>query len=56
MAHDPTVLPPDLPVPVDDGAAGHLAGARVPSVALPSTDGRSVTLASQGAERVVVYA
>jgi peroxiredoxin len=56
VAHDPTVLPPDLPVPVDDGAADHLAGAQVPSVALPSTDGRSVTLASQGAERVVVYA
>ena len=57
MAHDPTVLPPDLPAPVDDGAADHLAGAQVPSVVLPSTDGgQSVTLASQGAERVVVYA
>jgi peroxiredoxin len=56
VAHDPTVLPPDLPVPVDDGAADHLAGAQVPSVALPSTDGRSVILASQESERVVVYA
>ena len=29
--------PPDLPVPVDDGACAHLEGADFPSVALPST-------------------
>jgi peroxiredoxin len=37
--HDPTVLPTALPVPVDDGAAGHLEGARLPAVALAATDG-----------------
>jgi peroxiredoxin len=37
-------LPPDLPVPVDDGACRHLVGAAVPSVALPSTAGRAVRL------------
>jgi peroxiredoxin len=32
-------LPPDLPVPVDDGAAGHLAGLDLPPLALASTHG-----------------
>jgi peroxiredoxin len=49
-------LPPELPVPVDDGAADHLRGARVPDIALPSTDGRHVSLAASGDARVVVYA
>ena len=35
-------LPADLPVPVDDGAADHLAGLRLPPVQLPSTAGRFV--------------
>jgi peroxiredoxin len=43
---DPGTLPADLPAPVDDGAADHLPGRRVPGVALPSTDGGTVTLAS----------
>jgi len=53
-AHDPNVLPDDLPAPVDDGAADHLPGTRLPSVALPATDGRSVRLDELG--RAVVYA
>lgn len=40
--HDPTVLPTALPVPVDDGAAGHLTGARLPAVGLAATDGTRV--------------
>ena len=43
---DPTVLPDDLPVPDDDGAADHLRGTALPPIALPATDGSSVTLAS----------
>ena len=39
-------LPPDLPAPLDDGAAAHLAGTRLPHVALPATDGSSVDLAA----------
>lgn len=38
-------LPADLPAPVDDGAAAHLAGAQMPSVTLPATDGSQVDLA-----------
>jgi len=37
-------VPGDLPVPLDDGACRHLSGLRLPSVSLPSTDGRFVDL------------
>lgn len=53
--HDPSTLPPDLPVPQDDGAADHLPGAVVPPVALLDTDGQHVDL-SVLAGRSVVYA
>lgn len=47
-------LPADLPVPKDDGAAMHLPGMIVPSIALPSTSGESVDL-SRLTGRTVVY-
>ena len=43
---DISVLPPDLPVPVDDGACDHLPGMRLPAIPLRSTSGRDVVLAS----------
>jgi peroxiredoxin len=43
-AHDPNVLPMDIPVPLDDGGARHLQGARLPSVPLAATDGSQVDL------------
>lgn len=56
MLHDPTQLPPDLPVPTDDGACDHLRDARVPSVALPCTDGTPRDLASLcGAPTVLFF-
>jgi len=42
--HDPTQLPPGLPVPTDDGACLHLVRAALPAIALASTAGRSVRL------------
>jgi peroxiredoxin len=39
-------LPDGLPSPVDDGAADHLLGARVPDLALPATDGANVNLSA----------
>jgi peroxiredoxin len=38
-------LPPDLPVPEDDGGADHLRGVEIPPVALSSTEGGQVVLA-----------
>ena len=48
-------LPADLPVPVDDGACDHLPGMRLPSIALPATDGSMVDLSTLPG-RSVVYA
>ena len=39
MSTDPYTLPPDLPVPVDDGAADHLTGLELPDLALESSQG-----------------
>jgi len=52
--HNPNILPPDIPVPQDDGAARHLQGMRIPDVALPATDGTRVSLA-QLPGRTVLY-
>lgn len=54
--HDPRNLPDGLPVPVDDGAARHLPGRRLPSgLRLTTTDGTAIDLATL-AGRTVVYA
>jgi peroxiredoxin len=52
--HDPTFLPPDIPIPQDDGAARHLPGMKLPDLALPATSGPAVNL-SELKGRVVVY-
>jgi peroxiredoxin len=52
---DYTVLPDDLPVPVDDGAADHLPGMRMPFLTLPTTAGNRVNLGELGAGRTVIY-
>ncbi|MHC5541332.1 peroxiredoxin [Singulisphaera rosea] len=44
MDHDHQTLPADLPNPIDDGAASHLEGARLPNLALPSTSGGTLNL------------
>ena len=44
-----------IPPPKDDGAARHLAGTRLPSLALPSTAGGTVDLAGLRG-RMIVYA
>jgi peroxiredoxin (alkyl hydroperoxide reductase subunit C) len=57
-AANPNLLAVDwskIPAPVDDGAARHLEGTRVPDVALAATDGSEVSLARL-AGRVVVFA
>ena len=56
---DLATLPPDLPVPIDDGACDHLAGLALPPIALVATDGSVVRLDRPdptGAARTVVFA
>jgi peroxiredoxin len=48
-------LPPNLPRPVDDGAAEHLKGAPIPPLILRSTSGRRVNLSDLRAPRTVIY-
>jgi peroxiredoxin len=52
--HNPNVLPPDIPAPIDDGAARHLKGMRVADVALPATDGARVDLSKLDG-RTILY-
>ena len=54
---NPHVLPDDLPVPVDDGAAAHLPGQTLPAVSLATNDGAVLALESLGRTqpRTVLY-
>ncbi len=54
MTYDPTVLPENLPVPEDDGAADHLEGKLVPPLYLETTDGE-LNLAAAATELLVLY-
>jgi len=47
-------LPKDLPVPQDDGAASHLIGQRLPSIALTATDGAVIDIGAI-VNTVVIY-
>jgi peroxiredoxin len=55
VSADYTELPPDLPVPEDDGGADHLPGLAVPSLSLPSTAGSDLDPAQIATRRLVVY-
>ncbi len=46
IPYDWTRLPPNLPVPQDDGACDHLPGRRLPGIPLRSTAGGLVELAA----------
>ncbi|HET7574100.1 MAG TPA: redoxin family protein [Solirubrobacterales bacterium] len=52
---DYAALPPDLPVPEDDGGADHLPGMRLPALTLPSTQDGELDLPNLAAERLVAY-
>jgi peroxiredoxin len=49
-----TELPKDLPIPLDDGACNHLTGNSLPSISLPSTQGKSIDLSAISGY-VVIY-
>ncbi len=48
-------LPVNLPVPLDDGAAGHLPGLDVPSLSLSSSLGGEIDLTAAARGLLVVY-
>ncbi len=52
-AHNPLILPDNLPVPQDDGAASHLKGMRLPDVVLAATNGTAVNLSKLDGRNVV---
>jgi len=52
--HNPQFLPSNIPAPLDDGAASHLAGMKLPDVTLPATEGAPVNL-SRLKGRTVAY-
>lgn len=52
---DLTSLPPDLPIPADDGAAAHLVGQPIPHLSVLSTAGRVVALDELGPGRTILY-
>jgi peroxiredoxin len=51
---DPYVLPPNLPVPEDDGACDHLVGTMLPQLTLDSSAG-PVSLRELALDRLVLY-
>jgi peroxiredoxin len=56
VTRDPYTLPPNLPVPEDDGAADHLPGAMLPQLTLESTHGPvSLRALAQGLLVLYVY-
>lgn len=54
VSHDPTILPDNLPVPQDDGAAAHLQGIKLPNIVLAATNATAVNLSALKG-RTVVY-
>jgi peroxiredoxin len=54
VSHDVYSLPPDLPVPEDDGAADHLLGQMLPQLTLDSSQG-PVSMRELSQERLVLY-
>ena len=54
MTTDPYTLPPNLPVPEDDGTADHLRGAMLPQLTLESTHG-PVSLRALSTDLLVLY-
>lgn len=54
MPNEYLTLPPNLPVPQDDGAADHLPGTAIPALVLDSSQG-PVDLVDLCSERAVIY-
>jgi peroxiredoxin len=49
------MLPEGLPVPVDDGRAGHLPGLELPALSIPATTGGSLDLPELAAGQLALF-
>jgi peroxiredoxin len=54
-APNPYVLPAELPVPIEDGAADHLEGMEVPALPLPSTAGHAIDIREPADNTLILY-
>ena len=50
-----SILPKNLPKPLDDGASKHLLGKILPDISLPNQDNRTLSLNRKDTFRVVIY-
>lgn len=55
LDNDPYLLPANLPVPTDDGECKHLAGMKMPSMAILSTKGSRIDLAEVSRSGAVFF-
>jgi hypothetical protein len=53
MSIDFFLLPKNLPIPNDDGAAAHLAGLQLPKVTLVSTNEMNINIGELTGRRVI---
>ena len=50
-----SILPKDLPVPIDDGKCDHLLNSRIPNISLPNQDGNELKLNRNDTFRIILY-
>ena len=50
-----SILPPDLPIPEDDGSCKHLLGKTIPDISLSNQDGNDLKLKREASFRIVLY-
>ena len=50
-----SILPPNLPIPEDDGSCKHLLGKAIPDISLPNQDGSYLKIKRNVSFRIVLY-
>ena len=50
-----SILPPDLPIPEDDGSCNHLLGKTIPDISLSNQDGNDLKLKREESFRIILY-
>ena len=50
-----SILPRDLPIPIDDGKCNHLINKTIPDISLPNQDGNLLRLNRSDTFRLIIY-